>query len=100
MSEKMALGQANVRGAGVQMDSRLFGQDQGINSGFAAGEDNYNMYDKPLFADRSAASLYRAKDNLDSEVYGGAGAGGDAARTDRFRPDKGFTVRAGLAAPV
>lgn len=33
-------------------DQRLFNQDTGTGSGFAA-EDAYNLYDKPLFADRS-----------------------------------------------
>ena len=59
--------------------------------GFAA-DDTYNVYDKGLFADRSASSLYRPKkDAADSEVYGGADDQLDKVmKTDRFRPDKGF----------
>lgn len=91
ISEKVALGQANVRGGETQYDSRLFNRDQGIGSGFT-GDDAYNVYDKALFADRSAMSMYRARDAMDSEVYGGGG-GGDARAVDtnRFRPDQGFT---------
>lgn len=42
-------------------DQRLFNQDQGMTSGFGA-DDSYGVYDKALFADRSAAgALYRPK---------------------------------------
>ena len=87
VSEKIALGQAAVRATEVQYDSRLFNREGGIGSGFR-GDDNTAVYDKPLFADRSAMGMYRAKDRMDDEVYGG-GRGGEVD-TQRFRPDKGF----------
>lgn len=39
-------------------DQRLFNQTSGLDSGFGA-DDDYNLYDKPLFADRTAASIYK-----------------------------------------
>lgn len=33
-------------------DQRLFNQDTGVGAGGGA-EDSYNIYDKPLFADRA-----------------------------------------------
>lgn len=39
-------------------DQRLFNQTSGLESGFGDEED-YNLYDKPLFADRTAASIYK-----------------------------------------
>jgi SNW domain-containing protein 1 len=84
IGEKVALGMAKVGGGEVMYDQRLFNQDQGMNSGFAA-EDAYGVYDKALFTDRTAAgALYRPK-ALDDD-------GGDegAKGTDKFKPDKGF----------
>jgi SNW domain-containing protein 1 len=87
VSEKIALGQAAVRATEVQYDSRLFNREGGIGSGFR-GDDNTAVYDKPLFADRSAMGMYRARDRMDDEVYGGRQ--GREVDTQRFRPDKGF----------
>ena len=39
-------------------DQRLFNQTSGLGAGFG-DEDDYNLYDKPLFADRTAASIYK-----------------------------------------
>lgn len=39
-------------------DQRLFNQTSGLEAGFG-DEDDYNLYDKPLFTDRSAASIYK-----------------------------------------
>lgn len=39
-------------------DQRLFNQTVGLDSGFGHEED-YNLFDKPLFADRTAASIYK-----------------------------------------
>lgn len=79
ISEKIALGQANVRASGEAMyDQRLFNQDTGMASGFATDEA-YNTYDKPLFADRGAAGVYRPT----------RGAEGDDEEDGRqFKPDK------------
>lgn len=94
ISEKVALGMANVGTAGageVMYDQRLFNQEQGMQSGFAT-DDTYNVYDKGLFTSHSAlSSLYRPKKDADSEVYGGADEQLDKVmKTDRFRADKGF----------
>jgi SNW domain-containing protein 1 len=45
-------------------DQRLFNQTAGLGSGFGHEED-YNLYDKPLFADRTNASIYKNVKNLD-----------------------------------
>lgn len=87
VSEKIALGQAAVKRNEVQYDSRLFNREGGVGSGFR-GDDNTAVYDKALFADRSALGMYRARDRLDDEVYGGGGGAG--VDTARFKPDKGF----------
>jgi len=40
-------------------DQRLFNQTSGLDSGFGE-DDDYNLYDKPLFADRTTASIYKS----------------------------------------
>jgi SNW domain-containing protein 1 len=84
IGEKVALGMAKVTGGEVMYDQRLFNQDQGMASGFGA-DDSYGVYDKALFADRTAAGgLYRPKTTEED-------APDDSAlRTDKFKPDKGF----------
>ncbi len=92
LAPQVALGMANVGGGEVQYDQRLFNQDVGMGSGFGA-DDSYNMYDKPLFADRGSHLFKASRAAADDEDDGGAGAGAEAGpRTDRFRPDKGFQV--------
>ena len=49
-------------------DQRLFNQTAGLGSGFGHEED-YNLYDKPLFADRTNASIYKNVKNLDVSQY-------------------------------
>ena len=49
-------------------DQRLFNQTAGLGHGFGDDED-YNLYDKPLFADRTAASIYK---NVNRETGQGA----------------------------
>ncbi|GJP39943.1 hypothetical protein CLOM_g24259 [Closterium sp. NIES-68] len=100
ISEKMALGLANVGAGGgggeIMYDQRLFNQEQGMESGFAA-DDTYNIYDKGLFNREGASGLYKVRKGVDEEVYAGRGGaqgeegGVDALlRTERFKPDKGF----------
>ncbi|CAI5960091.1 unnamed protein product [Closterium sp. NIES-65] len=99
ISEKMALGLANVGGAGgggeIMYDQRLFNQEQGMESGFAA-DDTYNIYDKGLFNREGASGLYKVRKGVDEEVYAGRGGGEEGGgadallRTERFKPDKGF----------
>ncbi|XP_010939731.1 SNW/SKI-interacting protein A [Elaeis guineensis] len=95
ISEKVALGMANT-GAGrtgeVMYDQRLFNQDKGMESGFAA-DDQYNIYDKGLFtAQPTLSTLYRPKKDADADMYGGADEQLEKImKTDRFKPDKAFT---------
>lgn len=89
ISEKIALGQAQPTTKDVMFDQRLFNQTAGLGQGFGDDED-YNLYDKPLFADRTAASIYK---NVNRETGQGAlanqlsddegkGEGKDEARND------------------
>lgn len=65
ISEKIALGMAQPTSKGEAMfDQRLFNQTAGLGTGFGHDED-YNLYDKPLFADRTAASIYKGIKTLD-----------------------------------
>mmetsp|Transcript_23068 Transcript_23068/g.22835 ORF Transcript_23068/g.22835 Transcript_23068/m.22835 type:complete len:212 (+) Transcript_23068:403-1038(+) len=57
ISEKIALGQAQPTKSKL-LDERLFNQNEGVDAGFGS-EDEYNVYDKPLFNDRSGANIYR-----------------------------------------
>jgi len=76
----------------AQYDARLFNQSAGMDSGFHGGaDDKCDLYDKPLFADRSQAGIYKFdKDRLDQHsgklahigstgqsFAGGAEPGGD-----------------------
>ncbi|KAJ0673496.1 putative SKI-interacting protein, SKIP [Helianthus annuus] len=95
ISEKVALGMASAgsgRGGEVMYDQRLFNQEKGMESGFAT-DDQYNIYDKGLFtAQPTLSTLYRPKKDADDEMYGGADEQLEKIRkTDRFKPDKGFT---------
>ena len=60
ISEKIALGLAKPTASKESMyDQRLFNQTAGMESGFGA-DDSYNLYDKPLFANRDVANaIYR-----------------------------------------
>ena len=63
------MGQAQSTSKDSMVDSRLYNQTTGLESGFK-GEDDYDLYDKPLFADRTAASIYnniKTNSHLDDE---------------------------------
>ena len=77
ISEKVALGMAKVSGGEALYDQRLFNQDTGMHADLNA-EDAYNLYDKPLFADRS-------------EIFRGKGKQEDEVDTAKFKPSKGFS---------
>jgi SNW domain-containing protein 1 len=103
ISEKVALGMASTgagRGGEVMYDQRLFNQEKGMDSGFAT-DDQYNVYDKGLFtAQPTLSTLYRPKKDADAEMYGGADEQlENIMKTDRFKPDRGFTGAAEKAAP-
>ena len=68
ISEKIALGQAQPSSKEAMFDQRLFNQSAGLSSGFGH-EADYNLYDKPLFADRAAASIYKNVKNIDVSEY-------------------------------
>ena len=98
VSEKIALG-AHTGPGGLDgdngVDSRLYSQTGGLDSGFGA-EDEYNVYSKPLFdrtaggAAASSSSIYRPTrgetEHTADEQYQRLQAGA----TSRFQPDQGF----------
>ncbi|PIA51454.1 hypothetical protein AQUCO_01100354v1 [Aquilegia coerulea] len=103
ISEKVALGMASTgagRGGEVMYDQRLFNQEKGMDSGFAT-DDQYNVYDKGLFTAQSTlSSLYRPKKDADADIYGGADEQLEKVlKTDRFKPDKGFSGAGERAGP-
>ncbi|OVA00471.1 SKI-interacting protein SKIP [Macleaya cordata] len=103
VSEKVALGMASTgagRGGEVMYDQRLFNQEKGMDSGFAT-DDQYNVYDKGLFtAQNTLSSLYKPRKDTDTEMYGGADEQLEKVlKTDRFKPDKGFTGAPEKAGP-
>lgn len=81
ISEKIALGMAKVGAGEAMYDQRLFNQETGGAAGMGA-EDAYNLYDKPLFTDRS--DIYRGKGNAREGDE-------DDVDTGKFKPSKGFT---------
>lgn len=69
ISEKIALGLAQPTTSRESMyDQRLFNRSEGLSSGFGS-EDSYNIYDKPLFAERSSNSIYRPKKTVSDDNY-------------------------------
>ena len=78
-----AVGGPGTGGEGLY-DQRLFNQDAGVAGGLA-DDAAYNLYDKPLFADRGG-SIYRPRRGGDED---GGGEGG-AAASRAFKPDVGF----------
>jgi SNW domain-containing protein 1 len=97
ISEKIALGLAKPTASKeTLLDSRLFNRES-LSTGFA-GEDTYNLYDKPLFHGSSAAAaIYRPQGNTSTndESFGGGtedGIRGELSK-DRFalgNATKGF----------
>ena len=59
ISEKIALGQAQPTNQDLAYDQRLFDNAGGLEAGNSDSEDD-NLYDKPLFADRSAVNAQTA----------------------------------------
>ncbi len=53
VSERVALGQAQPTNQELMLDQRLFDNADGLEAGNTDSQDD-NLYDKPLFADRSA----------------------------------------------
>ncbi|WVZ81956.1 hypothetical protein U9M48_029279 [Paspalum notatum var. saurae] len=97
VGERIALGMASTGGAGageVTYDERLFNQDTGMDSGFAA-DDQYNVYSGRLFGVQPALSttaLFRPNKHGDSDIYGCADEQIEKmTKTDMFKPHKGFS---------
>lgn len=98
ISEKVALGLAKPTMSKESMlDSRLFNQES--LSGSFADEDQYNLYDRPLFhGSTAAAAIYKARGNIpegDEEAFGEGTSEGisKALDNDRFglgKPIRGF----------
>ena len=91
VSEKIALGTHVGTSGGEGVDSRLYSQNAGLDSGFGA-EDEYNTYSRPMF-DRegvTSSSIYRptrGEEAMDAdEQYNRLKSGA----TGKFVPDKGF----------
>lgn len=99
ISEKVALGMAKVAAPTGEAlyDQRLFNQDAGMQAGFGADEA-YNLYDKPLFAERTS-NFFRPVKNNDDEMTGEGAGAREEIRTDKFKPDKGFKGAEEAAGP-
>lgn len=104
VSEQIALGVHTGTSSGMnQVDSRLYNQSAGLDSGFGA-EDEYNTYSKPLFdRDAIAKNIYKP-----TQAANGGGLAMDAEEeyeslkqegTSKFQPDRGFAGAEG-GAPV
>ena len=94
VSEKIALGvHTGTGGLAGEVDSRLYNQTGGFDSGFGA-EDDYNAYSKPLFERQhvaTSASIYRP--TRGESDYANADEQYDklkAGATSKFAPNKGF----------
>jgi len=84
LNPKLCSAQAKVAGGGEAMyDQRLFNQEGGMGHGLVS-EDAYNLYDKPMFADRGTGQ-HRAKAAADDED----GGGGDT-QTGRVQAPPGW----------
>jgi SNW domain-containing protein 1 len=92
VSEKIALGQAQPTVSKEGMyDQRLFNQTSGLESGFG-DEDEYNAFDKPLFADKTAASIYNIKEYND-DIDEGEPTGDKKNNVEKMltrQPNRGF----------
>ena len=89
VSERIALGQAQPTSRDAMYDQRLFNQTSGLDSGFGYGDDENTLYDKPLFTDRTAASIYKnvkelPDDEFEDEEKRGVG------KVLRHAPHRGF----------
>ena len=94
VSEKIALGthvgSGGAGGAGG-VDSRLYSQNAGLDSGFGA-EDEYTTYSRPMF-DRegvTSSSIYRPTRDVGSEDADAQLDRLKRGATNKFVPDKGF----------
>ncbi|KAL7458316.1 hypothetical protein ACHAWC_009871 [Mediolabrus comicus] len=91
VSEKIALGTHTGSGGAGGVDSRLYSQNAGLDSGFGA-EDEYNTYSRPMF-DRegvTSSSIYRPTRDANMEDADAQYDKLKRGATSKFAPDKGF----------
>lgn len=94
ISEKIALGIPIGKGTlnSSRYDERLFNQSSGIDSGFA-NEDDYDLYSKPLFAEKNEGLF---KPHIDSEYNEDNEKNSEELynklkNSSKFVPDKSFS---------
>ena len=91
VSEKVALGTHTGSGGAGGVDSRLYSQNAGLDSGFGAA-DEYNTYSRPMF-DRegvTSSSIYRPTRDASMEDADAQYDKLKRGATSKFAPDKGF----------
>lgn len=91
VSEKVALGTHTGSGGAGGVDSRLYSQNAGLDSGFGAA-DEYNTYSRPMF-DRegvTSSSIYRPTRDANMEDADAQYDKLKRGATSKFAPDKGF----------
>jgi SNW domain-containing protein 1 len=91
VSEKIALGTHTGSGGAGGVDSRLYSQNAGLDSGFGAA-DEYNTYSRPMF-DRegvASSSIYRPTRDANMEDADAQYDKLKRGSTSKFAPDKGF----------
>ena len=90
VSERVALGERVPLSKDSMFDQRLFNQSEGLAAGFG-GDDEYNIYDKPLFTAGSQSALFKAPQATDAEQNYVSQAEMDRLMdTSRFKPDRDF----------
>ena len=91
VSERIALGERVPMTKESMFDQRLFNQSEGLSTGFGA-DDEYNIYDKPLFTAGSQSALFKAPaaNAADAEGYVSQAEMDKLMDTSRFKPDREF----------
>lgn len=81
------MGQAQPTNTDLMYDERLFNQSGGLEAGYAHDDDD-NVYDQPLFVDRTAANLYNIKETPDDEEDGEIKNKGEGGRNEPIKFQK------------
>jgi SNW domain-containing protein 1 len=92
VSERIALGERVPMTKESMFDQRLFNQSEGLSTGFGA-DDEYNIYEKPLFTAGSQSALFKAPaaNAADAEGYVSQAEMDKLMDTSRFKPDREFS---------
>eukprot|EP00919_Chromeraceae_sp_WS-2016_P022055 GHVR01052405.1.p1 GENE.GHVR01052405.1~~GHVR01052405.1.p1 ORF type:complete len:497 (+),score=150.85 GHVR01052405.1:49-1539(+) len=97
VSETIALGTAAPTSQEGMYDARLFNQTAGMNAGFRQSEDGeYDIYDKPMWADRGKLSQYHHQKDRLAQNAGTLGSVPGIGSTD----DAPSKYNTGRTAPV